>query len=192
MKQKVSNINPLKWVERYADQMYSFAFRRLNNEELAQDLVQDTFTTALHKQSQFRGEASEKTWLFQILKNKITDHFRSAKHQKETSETEWQSSHFNTKGTYEYHWNANATPQPWTAETDAEINSQQFQDIFSCCLSKLAKNSAAVFQLKHIEELSSKEICKELNISTSNYWVLMHRAKLQLRRCLEKKWFTKS
>ena len=65
-----------KWIDSYADNMFNYAYVRVRNRETAKDLVQDTFLSALQSLDSFRGESSEKTWLYSILKNKIIDHYR--------------------------------------------------------------------------------------------------------------------
>lgn len=184
-------LSPNLWVDNYSDLLYSFAFSRVNNSELAADLVQDTFYSALKNTAGFRGESTEKTWLYNILRNKIIDHFRKAS-TKKSSSTDDLSAFFNVKGKWQNHWNESGAPKPWSEDADQAINRAEFFAALNNCLSKLSEKCAAVFNLKNMEDLSSDEICKELSISSSNYWVLMHRAKLQLRACLEKNWFNHS
>jgi len=72
-----------------------------------------------------------------------------------------------------------------------QIEQKEFYEILERCKQKLADLLNAVFTLKYLEEKESDEICKELNISSSNYWVLLHRARLKIRQCLEENWFIK-
>ncbi|MCL3780402.1 sigma-70 family RNA polymerase sigma factor [Prolixibacteraceae bacterium JC049] len=184
-------LSPAKWVDNYSDMLYSFAYSRVNDDDIAADLVQDTFYSALKNEQQFRGDSSEKTWLYNILRNKIIDHYRKASTQKSSSVDDL-SSFFNAGGKWQNHWNESAAPKPWNESADHSVNRSEFYAALNNCLAKLSDKCAAVFNLKNMEDLSSEEICKELNISSSNYWVLMHRAKLQLRACLEKNWFNHS
>ena len=194
----IKGLEPEKWVERYSDYLYSFAYARLRKEEVAEDLVQDTFFSALRARDTFLANASEKTWLISILKRKIIDHYRKKSTQNELSildkpiEGEDGSSisdHFFGMAAGSGHWAEGATPQPWRRDFETSVESDQFYDILKKCITKMPEKTAAAFTLKNFDDMDTEEICKELNISASNFWVMMHRAKLLLRECMEKNWF---
>ncbi|MBL4708594.1 MAG: sigma-70 family RNA polymerase sigma factor [Flavobacteriales bacterium] len=192
---EISILKPANWVENYADYLYSYAIIKVNDDEKAKDLVQDTFVSAIENQNTFRGQSVERTWLTSILKNKIIDYYRkmSTKNEirvKESDEEyEHRDSFFETVGSNEGMWNPDARPQNWSSDYQTPVENEEFYTILQACLGKLPQKWAMVFSLKSIDGYSSKEICKELNLSASNYWVLMHRAKLQLRGCMEINWF---
>jgi RNA polymerase sigma-70 factor (ECF subfamily) len=188
-------LSPEKWVDNYSDYLFTYAFSRVSDEEVARDLVQDTFLSALKARDSFKGEASEKTWLVSILKRKVIDLYRKNAVRKEESLEESET----FKVAYEHyfrdddamrpgHWAGTHNPQPWN-EQKLNIEQKEFGKILAACLGKLPKAWSSVFTMKHIDEESSDTICKELSISASNYWVIIHRAKLQMRECLEKNWF---
>lgn len=192
---KNNTLTPDKWVDNYSDYLFTYAFSRVSDEEAARDLVQDTFLSALKAKNSFKGEAAEKTWLVSILKRKVIDYYRRNAVRKEESFEESDS----FKVAYEHyfrsddgfrpgHWAGTNNPQPWN-EAKLNIEQGEFRKILNACLEKLPKSWASVFSMKHIDDESSETICKELSISTSNYWVIIHRAKLQMRECLEKNWF---
>ncbi len=189
-----AKLAPEKWVDNYADYLFSYAISRISKEEEARDLVQDTFLSALKAKDSFKGAASEKTWLVSILKRKVIDRYRKNAVRKETSFEESDtykvaySHYFTEEGFIPGEWQKQARPQQWNA-TDGKIEQGEFRKILAACLDKLPKAWSAVFSMKHLEEESSETICKELEISPSNYWVIIHRAKLQMRECLEKNWF---
>lgn len=190
-----NGLQPDKWVERYGDALYAFAIMRIHRPEVAEDLVQDTFVSAYKAKDSFLSNASEKTWLISILKRKIIDYFRKKSTQNELNIFDKDAkddfmNHFFDKET-SGHWAEGGTPQQWGKDFETTVESNEFQEILGNCLGKIPPKSAAVFTLKNMDDLSSEEICKELGITPSNYWVLMHRAKLQLRECLEKNWFGK-
>lgn len=190
MTQTENILNPKQWVKNYADTLYRFAVLRVNNEETAKDLVQETFLSALKNVENFRGEISEKNWLFTILKNKIIDHYRK----KATSLVSQIDELLETANAYfdeEDHWKESTCPNDWKTDYSSPVESEEFQEILNKCLGKLSELMKIVFTMKYMDEKESEEICKELQISSSNYWVIMHRAKLQLRSCLEKNWFVK-
>jgi len=187
-------LNPEKWIDKYADYLYSFAYNRVNDGETAKDLVQETFLSALKARDGFKGEATEKTWLVSILKRKIIDLYRkNAAHPQQSFEESEQykvaySHYFSETGFMQGEWNKTNAPKPWNVSEKNNMEQKEFKHILSQCLNKLPKMWASVFSLKYLEEEESESICKELNITSSNYWVIIHRAKLQMRECLEKNW----
>lgn len=184
----LSQLNAEKWVSDYGDMLYRFALPRVNDTEIAKDLVQDTFLAAWRNYENFKGEISEKNWLYAILKNKIIDHFRKAS----TRLTDSMPGMADEEAYFDeaQHWTASAAPNEWDAG-ESPIEKKEFYEVLRKCKTRLKKIQDTVFTLKYLEGLDSEEICKELNITASNYWVLIHRAKLQLRACLEKNWFIK-
>ncbi len=191
---EASILNPEKWIDSYADYLYSFAYNRVNDEETAKDLVQETFLSALKARDGFKGEASEKTWLVSILKRKIIDLYRkNAAHPQQSFEESEQykvaySHYFTETGFIKGEWNKAHAPKPWNVSEKNSIEQKEFKYILGQCLSKLPKMWSSVFSLKYMDEEESESICKELEITSSNYWVIIHRAKLQMRECLEKNW----
>lgn len=183
----MTQLNATKWVNDYSDMLYRYALPRVNDTEAAKDLVQETFLAAWRNYENFKGEISEKNWLFTILKNKIIDHFRKAS----TRLTESlptvadDESYFDNSD----HWTITSAPKNWNTDTDTTINRKEFYEVLYKCKGKLNEIQNMVFTMKYLDGLESEDICKELNITASNYWVLIHRAKLQLRACLEKNWF---
>jgi RNA polymerase sigma-70 factor (TIGR02943 family) len=159
--------------------------------------VQDTFASAWKARETYLANASEKTWLISILKRKIIDYYRKKSTQnelnifdKDTSD-DFMDHFFASEGQYDGHWSGGSSPRDWKKDFETPIESEEFYKILKGCLGKLPEKWAAVFTLKNMDDLDAEEICKELGITPSNYWVIMHRAKLQLRECMEKNWFGK-
>jgi len=179
--------DPKKWLELYGTMLYQYALPRVNDVIVAEDLVQDTFLAALKGLDRYRGEASEKNWLFTILKNKIIDHYRKKSTEQavmsmpdlQKTDDSW----FNEEG----RWAENRLPQDWKSADD-QIEQKEIRKIINWCKDHLKNIQQMVFTLKYLENLKSEEICKVLNITSSNYWVLLHRARLQMRDCVEKRW----
>ena len=184
------SLDSKRWVEQYANQLFKFAVSRIGNSELAKDLVQDTFLSALKNADGFRGDISEKNWLYTILKNKIIDHYKS-KARAITSSLNEQLEKMNDYFDEEGNWHSMAKPTHWLVNDLQNIETKEFYGILDSCKKKLNELQHMVFTMKFMDDMNSDNICKELNISSSNYWVLMHRAKLQMRACLEKNWFKK-
>ncbi|WCT10588.1 sigma-70 family RNA polymerase sigma factor [Mucilaginibacter jinjuensis] len=184
------NIDPHKWVAAHADYLYSYALTRINDEEQARDLVQETFLAALEKVKQFEGRSSERTWLTAILKNKVIDVYRkkSSAFAKRTDITEAEHDQEDFFDPTDGHWNPTHWPMPFGIETYDPLMTKEFNNILQKCMQKLPALWLSVFTMKHIDEESTSTICSELKVSDSNFWVIIHRTKLNLRSCLQKNW----
>jgi len=190
MDNQTHKLNPEKWIDLYCDYLYQYAYFRVNSAELAEDLVQETFLSGYHAKDSFKGNSTEKTWLVTILKNKIIDYYRKNTSGKEVALPD-RDYHFDWNGPVPGHWNESYAPKKWDTSMEELMENIEFYEILNKCLSKLPVKWAATFSLKVMEELKNEEICKQLGITTSNLWVILHRAKLMLRECLEKNWFEK-
>ena len=187
-------LNPDKWILTYGDYLFSIAMLKTSNKEMAEDLVQETFLSAYKSKDLFRGDSSEKTWLVSILNNKIIDYYRKKDVLKNTAEylsdtdQRFNESFFDTTLFSDAHWRKEAQPESWTSTTDEAIMKSDFQRILEKCIGKLPSKLTPVFIAKFMDDTDSETICKELGITSSNYWVIVHRAKLLMRTCLEKNW----
>lgn len=181
------SLNPEKWVDLYGNYLFNYAITRVYDQVTAEDLVQDTFYSAVKAIDKFEGRSSVKTWLTSILKRKIIDNYRKNARNKEDAILD-NTSYFQTEGILKGHWEDEELPTDWAADAGLE-DSTEFYKVLQSCLVHLPEKMAAVFTMKEVDELSTDEICKELDITPSNLWVMIHRAKLKLRKCIEKKWF---
>lgn len=184
---------PNNWVKLYSDQLYRFALARVNNNQFAEDLVQEAFISALKSLANFKGESSEKTWLYTILRNKIIDYYRSKEKKMTTKfydyDNEKGSDHFfYNEGKSNGEWVKGHEPTNFHEAADQPLEREEFMRILKICMDLLPFKWSEVFRMKNIEDFTSKEICKELNITSSNLWVIIHRTKLQMRECMENKW----
>ena len=175
-------------VSNYSDELYSWAYHKTKQKEAAQDLVQETFIVAYEKLDQFKNKSSIKTWLFGILKNKIADYFRTLVKQNITRISEDNYSYFFDSGGK---WKTNQQPQNWEEESHL-LDNPEFITILEFCKEKLPALWFSIIELKYITQKKGKEICQELSISETNYWQIMHRAKLSLRSCIDDNWFKSS
>jgi RNA polymerase sigma-70 factor (TIGR02943 family) len=182
-------LNPHEWVTAHADYLYAFTIVRINDEELAKDLVQETFLAALEKVANFAGKSSERTWLTAILKNKIIDVYRKKssglKNIDVKDAEQEQSDFFNPE---DGHWTNENGPKEFGTEDNDHLVSKEFEQIMQQCMQKLPALWMAVFTMKHIEEEATEIICTQLKVTAANFWVIIHRAKLNLRACLQKNW----
>lgn len=174
-------------------QMIKFAFLQLSSLPQAEDVVQEALTSAFQNLDSFKGRAAFKTWVFAILKNKIIDVVRQKPRLVAMSELfkDEESEHsvdelFDASG----HWHKYEAPQAWQSPEEM-MEQSDFWIIFEACLDHLPAKYAQVFMMREVVELSSNEICSKLELSISNFNVLMYRSRTRLRECLENKWLLK-
>lgn len=172
------------WVREYADLLFSHAVLRGFDHEHARDLVQDTFLSAWKSMDRFEGRASVKNWLFVILKNKITDYYR-----KTQGRVNILLSQHHTQFDDAGHWAKPFYPKALTIDPAESQDHHDFHTIFESCSGKLNTIQKTVFFMKYMDDLESDDICLQLSLTPNNYWTILHRAKVQLRACLEKNWF---
>lgn len=165
-------------------QMLGFAVSQLSDESLAEEAVQETLAAALQNVGAFRRQAALKTWVFSILKHKIVDILRQRKRFVDSTEDHWHDTLFDARG----FWHEQERPAAWTEPSESILNAQ-FWKVFDACLNGLPETQSRIFMMREFLELSSREICTMENISVSNLHVILHRARLRLRECLENHWF---
>ena len=175
------------WVELYSDSLFSWAFYKTSSKEASEDLVQETFMVVVQTFEKFEKKGEPKTWLFAILNHKIYDHYRRNFRTPILTGDSFTESLFDSKG----NWKSGERPQLWTDETEHLSDNLEFQKTLNFCMEKLPDNWLSAIQLKYMEERSGELICQELDITPTNFWQILHRAKLQLRKCLELNWFKK-
>jgi len=191
--ENVSLLGDAEFLEDLRLQMHKFATLQLSDSQLAEDAVQDAFIGALKNAKSFAGRAALKTWVFAILKNKIADILRQKQrlaHVSSLSADDQEESAvaglFDTNG----RWHAAERPANW-ANPEGSMREGQFWHVFESCLDKLPGNLARVFMMREYIQLESDEICSTVGISVSNLNVIMYRARVRLRECLENHWFMK-
>lgn len=188
IKDSVKNKVISQWVREYGDELYSWAFHKTSEEAVAQDIVQETFISAFQHFDSYKKTSSPKTWLFSILKNKIVDYYRykarNLTPQSLAHSIDETSQWFDDDN----RWKKEHQPEPWdTSET--LLDNSEFEDTLNNCMGKLPSPWLACLQLKYLSEKDSTDICQQLNITASNLWQILHRAKMHLRNCLERNWF---
>ena len=181
-------IDPDRWVDDHGDALHAYAMLRLRDADLAAEVVQETFLEALKGQSRFLGRSSERTWLIGILKHKIIDLFRRrARRERGTGGDEPAGSEaggfFDQGGSWK-------TPiGRWDEWPDRLIERAEFWEVFRACLAELPPSHAEAFTLIELEGMAGPEACEILGITPANLWARLHRARLELRRSLETRWF---
>jgi RNA polymerase sigma-70 factor (TIGR02943 family) len=179
-------LDPNTWIDKYADYLFNYAVTRVNDSDIAKDLVQETFFAGLNSAKNFEGKAAERTWLVAILKRKVIDHYRKINSKKGKAEVRM---NFYENSDNEGSWLEERVPQTWDNDADKMIETTELKSALDQCIDNLPEKYAMVFRMKTIQEFETEEICKELDITASNLWVIIHRARTQLRKCMEDNWF---
>ncbi len=183
------NDNVNDWLNEHGDYLYRFALARLRDPHQAEDAVQETMLAAI-KSNSFEGESSARTWLTGILKHKIIDLQRKKIREQplsdlidlDASDTSMDD-FFDKSG----HW----LDKPQTLDMpDNALEQKQFLSVLSDCMDKLPAKLAAIFMMRDVHETDNENICKELDITATNAWVMLYRARMGLRKCLEINWLT--
>ena len=179
----ITVIDPSRWLEIHGSALYNFAFHRLRHHELAEEAVQETMLSAIRKSEQFVGYASERTWLFAILRRKVCDTLRRRLVNKTKVSIDDEATPENLLFDLNGSWREGAM-----ANVHGNLESHELRKIVFQCLRKLPRIQAEIFMLRVLEEKETEDICKELDISTNNYWTRLHRARLGLAKCVSENW----
>ena len=171
------------WVELYTQDLFSWALHRTSNGELAKDLVQDTFMAAVKGISSFKGDSNPKTWLMSILKNKIVDYYRKKDKEKQNQTVSF-TEFFDERGS----WTPIKSNYDWADDETHLLDDPEFNGILRKCIEALPDKWRTGLLLKYYSTKNSEDICQELEVTTTNYWQIVHRAKLQLRECVDNNW----
>ncbi|APX99386.1 sigma-70 family RNA polymerase sigma factor [Lacinutrix venerupis] len=179
-------IDPNQWITLYSDYLFNYTVSRVSDRDMAQDLVSETFLAGLKSMKNFKGEASERTWLISILKRKIIDYYRKINSNKGKAEVRMT---YNNDTETEGDWLQERVADPFDKTAEDSIENTELGVAINNCLEKLPTKQAQVFEMKTILNYDTEAICNELNITASNLWVIIHRARTAMAGCLEKNWF---
>ena len=168
------------------DYLFNYTITRVRDRETAQDLVQETFFAGLKSMKNFKGQASERTWLISILKRKIIDYYRKINSNKGKAEVRM---NLNFDGENEGDWLEQRVADPFDKTAENNLENTELGLAIHDCISKLPHKQAEVFKMKTLLGYETETICNELGITASNLWVIIHRARTSLASCMEKNWF---
>lgn len=177
--------NPDRWVDDYGDYLYRYAYSRLRDSTAAEEVVQETFLAGIRFQSRYSGEGAERAWLLGILKRKIVDYVRM----RNRYERDGSGEDGNDPSTRLFDRNGQWKQDAFARSAPDQVEAGEVWDVVKSCLHHLPKGQADVFVLSVMEEMTSDEICEQLDISASNLWVRLHRARLALAKCVGARWF---
>jgi len=182
----------VRWVEEYGDLMFRFALARVRQREVAEDLVQEALLAAWQSRDRFEGRSSRKTWLFHILRHKIVDHLRRRSREVEIADDDalaaLAENQFAMGANGPTHWGRGVGPRSW-GQPAQSLENHEFWVAVHDCSDRLPERVARAFVLRDVDGMDTESICEILDIKPAHLFVLLHRARLALRRCLELNWF---
>jgi RNA polymerase sigma-70 factor (ECF subfamily) len=173
---------PGEWLDRYGDSLYRFALARLYRPHDAEEAVQEALLAAFQGRKRFAGRSHPRTWLLGILKRTVQNRLRAAARRAREVNLDDLDAWFDARGKWRRPLGS------WDNPANAAERSE-FWAVLRRCLGKLPARVAAAFTLRTMDELDPSEVCRELSITHGNLWVLLHRARLSLVRCLQVNWF---
>ena len=161
---------------------------QLRDETHAEDCVQETLSAAIQNSERYAGQSSVRTWLIGILKHKILDHHRRTSRERTVSLTDDETSLEDFEVLFKEDGHYVEPPAAW-ADPEQALTQREFFEVLEACMDKLPKTTALVFRMREIMGIDIEDICRELAITANNCWVLLYRARMSLRQCLEQRWF---
>jgi RNA polymerase sigma-70 factor (ECF subfamily) len=173
------------WVDEYSDFLYNLAFYKIHDADLANDFVQETFVAVMKNENTLDTITNPKSYLGTILNRKIIDHWRK----KEVKTTKSFSNFFVDDGKGEGHWKIDSMSKNDLNFLENELDNNELREIILSCFASLPENQRVIASEKLLNDRDTEEICKEYDITSSNLWVIIHRAKVKLRSCIEQKWY---
>jgi len=183
-----TGLDPGSWLDRYGDLLFGYAFSRIRDRTLAEDLVQEALVAALTAMHTFKGDSKESTWLVGILRHKILDYLRKSSREQQ-GQDDWrslvepESNEFDEQGAWK-----RSIPEWSNPEKAAE--QVEFWLVLNHCIDALPEKLGTLYALREIDDIDTDQIADTLNISTkNNLWVMLSRARRQMRSCLQSRWF---
>ena len=184
--EKNNSADPEQWVDLYGDYLYRYALMRLRDSEAARDAVQETFLAGIKSFDRYDGRVDIKYWLRGILKFKVVDHIR--KQVRDNVVEVIDDEHILDSLLFKASGIPTMRPAPWTFDPQQAFDNAEFWPIFESCLAKLKEPARQAFVMKMVDDMDSEEVCKVLGITPNHLWVLNHRARSTLKKCLEANW----
>jgi RNA polymerase sigma-70 factor (TIGR02943 family) len=177
-------------IEALRPALLKYARLQLRNPAWAEDAVSETLLAAIEKPQSFAGASQLKTWLIGILKHKLIDQIRrNSRELSTTASTDEGEDLDDLLFAADGHWRE---PQHDWGNPEDVLRQVDFMKVLEACVEKLPGQQGRLFMMREWLELESDEICKELAITPTNLWVMLHRARLRLRECLQMGWFNTS
>lgn len=182
-----SRIDP-ETLHQHRSYLVRYAILQLRDPHLAEDAVQETLISAIEGKDKFSAQSSLRTWLTGILKHKIMDILRKRAREPQFNVAEGEDESELVDALFNEHGRWVEQPQDW-ANPEQSMENTHFWEVFEQCNQRMPTNMARAFMMREFMDMATEEICQELAISPTNCWVLLHRARLALRKCLDMNWF---
>lgn len=180
----------INWFNTYSDDLFRWAYHKTSSKEVSEDLVQETFLSAVKGFDGFKKDSQPKTWLFAILNNKIIDFYRKKAKSINLNGKHTEQKFINQTDSFfdsDQRWTLNREAILWEEETHI-LDDPEFKNVLNSCMGELPKNWKFAITGKYLMNKSSGLICQELKVTPSNYWQIVHRAKLMLKKCIDLNW----
>lgn len=181
-------LEPERWLDEHGDALYRFALRRIGDPDVAEDLVQETLLAAWQAIDDYRGSSGIGTWLTGILRNKVVDYLRKAsrdpgRYAARAGDDSSEEEIFDSKGNWRF------SPGYWGDDPLSTNEAEAFMATLDGCLEGLSHAQRNSFVLRELDDMGVNVASEILGVSVNYVYVLLHRARLGLRRCLERQWF---
>lgn len=184
----VNNTASFAALQQHRGYLIRYAILQLRDPHLAEDVVQETLVSAIESLDKFSAQSSLRTWLVGILKHKIMDVLRKRAREPQLDIAEGEDESELIDALFNEHGRWSSPPQAWT-NPEQSMENAHFWEVLEQCNQRMPLNTARAFMMREFMDMTTEEICQELSISATNCWVLLHRARLALRECLDLNWF---
>ncbi len=178
-------LSPKSWVDKYSNYLFNFAITRVNDAEVAKDLISETFLAGLKSKDNFKGDSTERTWLVSILKHKIIDHYRKINSKKGKAEVKMDYTSEDQEGD----WLEERVADHSDKTAEDNIENSELGLAIENCLESINEKQAQIFRMKTVQDYDTEAICNVFDITPSNLWVIIHRARKSLADCMDSSWF---
>jgi len=178
-------LSPSSWVDKYSNYLFNYAITRVNDSDIAKDLISETFLAGLKSKNNFKGDSTERTWLVSILKHKIIDYYRKINSKKGKAEVKIDYTSEDQEGD----WLEERVADQSDKTAEDNIENTELGLAIEDCLGSINSKQAQIFRMKTIQDYDTEAICNVFDITPSNLWVIIHRARKSLADCLDNSWF---
>ncbi len=168
-----------QWILPHLPALTRYALMRLRQRQDAEDAVHDTVLAAIRGQASFRGASQQRTWLIGILRNKIADRLQTLARDPETNQ-EFDAQHWTRLGKWRM------VPGRWAEDPEAASERGELRRLINFCLAALPVRTANALLFRLVDGMEASETAATLAVTPGNLAVLLHRARLRMRDCLER------
>ena len=179
--------DPITWLDQYGNALYRFARARVQDSFAAEDFIQETLLAAYRSRKEFSGQSTVKTWLTGILKHKIADYYRKLKPELGDENIDDFAGSLDNLFDKKEKWKIK--PGDWGGDPKNVYERKELMAAIQTCLADMPEKLSIAYTLREMEGATTSEIGELFQTGKNNCWVILHRARMLLRRCLEVNWF---